>query len=58
MPKEKRAKPRLPERAEYAPNMETYFLTKRSGLFQPGQPFILAFAVPSKKPVKTKGKLK
>lgn len=55
----KKAKPRSLAKADRAlPNMETYFLAKRSGLFQPGQPFILAFAVPSKKPEKPKGKPK
>ena len=38
------------------PNVDTYLLAKKSGLFRPGQPFILAFAVPSKKPVKSKEK--
>ena len=32
------------------PNVDTYLLAKHSGLFRPGQPFILAFAVPPKKP--------
>ena len=51
MPTAKKAKPRLPVKADRVlPNMETYFLAKRSGLFTPGTPFILAFAVPSKKP--------
>ena len=57
MPKGRKGKNRSPVKADQ-PNMETYFLAKRSGLFQPGQPFILAFAVPSKKPEKPKEKPK
>jgi len=53
MPKAKKAKS-SPSR----PNVDTYHLAKHSGLFRPGQPFILAFAVPSKKPDKPKGKPK
>ncbi len=40
------------------PNVDTYLLAKHSRLFRPGTPFILAYAVPSKKPVKPKGKSK
>lgn len=54
MLKGKKAKPRSP----VSPNVDTYLLAKQSGLFQPGQPFILAFAVPSKKPAKPKEKRK
>lgn len=54
----KKAKLPVPKQGGRVPNMETYFLAKRSGLFQPGQPFILAFAVPSKKPVEPKGRRK
>lgn len=54
MPKGKRTKPR----PVVSPNVDTYLLAKHSGLFRPGQPFILAYAVPSKKPAKARGKLK
>jgi len=57
MPKGKRGKPLSPVKAD-RPNVDAYLLAKHSGLFQPGQPFILAFAVPSKKPDKPKGKPK
>jgi hypothetical protein len=48
MPSAKKAKPQSPVKAK--PNVDTYLLAKHSGLFRPGTPFILAFAVPSKKP--------
>lgn len=54
MPKGKKAKPRSP----VSPNVDTYLLAKHSGLFRPGTPFILAYAVPSKKPAKAKEKPK
>lgn len=53
----KKAKPQSPAKADRL-NIDTYLLAKQSGLFQPGQPFILAFAVPSKKPAKPKEKRK
>jgi hypothetical protein len=54
MPKGKKDKPRLPAKAD-RPNVDTYLLAKHSGLFRPGTPLILAYAVPAKKP---KGKTK
>jgi hypothetical protein len=45
MSKAKKAKPQSPK-----PNVDTYLLAKHSGLFRPGTPLILAYAVPSKKP--------
>jgi hypothetical protein len=53
MPKGKKAKSQSPVKAD-RPNVDTYLLAKHSGLFRPGVPFILAFAVPAKKKEKPK----